>query len=170
MFCQGGAGVLLLCVFIVQNLSSHFLQLFPYFPRGIFQLHSVPGHFSPIPAASCGCSLWMCSCLQVGRVIPTETGKSLQFCQLFLFEGAVSPIPAETLGNPGSHWEVALHGDPSFLPEQNLALLCCWNRDLEMSDPPGHRGVRVSENRSAVGQKEILTSDIEWDPHWSSSK
>lgn len=30
-----------------------------------------------------------------------------------------------------------------------------------MSDPPGHRVVRVSESRSAVVQKEILTSDTE---------
>lgn len=87
---------------------AELVKLFPYFPGGILQLHWVPGHFSHIPAARCGCSLWMCICLQIGRVIPTEIGKLLQFCQLCPFEGAVYPIPA------GKSWLPLGHGTSSL--------------------------------------------------------
>lgn len=109
----------------------------------IFQLQSVPGHFSHTPADRCGCSFWMCTCLQVGGVIPTEIGQLLQFCQLFPFEGAVYPIPAETRGNPGSHWDVALHCVPFFLSEQNLSLFLLKQRPGDVWSPPGN----VSEHR-----------------------
>lgn len=98
----------------------------------IFQLQLVPGHFSHIPTARCGCSFGMCTCLQLGRVFPTEIGKLLQFCEFFPFEGVVCPIPAETLGNPGSHWGMALLWSLLFWAESFSFLLKtetwrCWS-------------------------------------------
>lgn len=121
----------------------------------IFQLQPVPGHFSHIPAARCGCFFGMGTCLQVGRVFPTEIGKLLQFCQLFPLEGAVYPIPAETLGNPGSPGMWLFIVIPSsFLSRIFFVETETWRCLIPQgAEHSGQGAMRVLENRSEMVQK-----------------